>query len=417
MKNQYFKGLKCTHCNKEYGPDADLLLCPECEHLLDPFYDYEALKRDWKKLDIKSRPNDIWRYKELMPVVDFDKIVTLGEGGVPILDCPEIAKELGVKEFYIMCDYMLPSGSLKDRTIAITATKAKEFGYDVLSCDSSGNKAASVATYAARAGIKSVVFVPDTTPAAKVAQSLFHNATLVKVKADLSTLSEMYRSVIRSKKYRWYDCGIDNPYRYEGKKTYAYEIIDRLNGRAPDYILQPASLGMSIVKAWKGFREARELGMYDGEFPKMVCCQSDKVGPIVSAINSGADHVTPSKRVPTVASALAVADPVLNGEETLKAVRESGGTGIHTDDETLLHYWKKLAGIGIFCEPSSAIGVASAYKMAKDGKLRESDVMVAIVTGSGFKDIGRVEENVSMPEKSVEDLNQLYAYIEETDVG
>lgn len=412
MKNRYFKGLECIRCHQVYAPTQDLLLCPSCNNLLDPIFDYDSLRGDWESLNVSARPNDIWRYRELMPIVDFDQIVTLGEGGVPILDCPELADEIGVKNLYVMCDSVLPTGSLKDRTIAITATKAKEFGYGVLTCDSSGNKAASVAAYAARAGLKSVVFVPDSTPVPKVAQALFYGAKLIKIKSDYTGMNNMYREIIESKRYRWYDCGTGNPFRYEGKKTYAFEILERLGGEAPDYVLQPASLGMSIVKAWKGFKEAELFRMMKGEAPKMVACQAEQCGPVVTAINTGAPHVTPVERADTVATAIAVADPALIGEETLRVVRESKGLGVHINDDDLLLTWQRLARAGIFCEPSSAISVASAYKLARQGRLGKNDVLVAVVTGSGFKDINRVNEYVTMPEESVENVEQLFEYLD-----
>ena len=414
MKNKYFTGFSCINCKSAYGPDEDVLLCTKCHNLLEALYDYDQLKKDWATLDVKSRPNDIWRYKELMPVVDFDQIVTLGEGGVPILDCPELAAEIGIKNFYVMCDSVLPTGSLKDRTIAVTATKAKEFGYKVLTCDSSGNKAASVAAYAARAGLKSVVFVPDGTPAPKVAQAIFHGAQLVKIKSDYSGMGRMYHEIIASQRYKWYDCGTNNPFRYEGKKTYAFEILERLDGIAPDYLLHPASLGMSIVKAWKGFHEAEKLGMMkEIKYPKMVACQAETCGPVVTAINEGADHVTPVPRAATVATAISVADPELIGEETLRSVKESGGLGVHISDEDLLKMWQRLPKAGIFCEPSAAISVASAYKMAEQGRFKGDEVLVAMVTGSGFKDISRVNDYVKMPDSSVESVEELFTNLDQ----
>lgn len=416
MRNQYFTGLKCIKCGEIYSPESDLLLCPKCGNLLDPQYDYERLKEDWSGLDVLRRPNDIWRFKELLPVTDFDQIVTLGEGGAPFLSCPELAEELGVAEFYILNEASQPTGSLKDRSIAITATKAKEFGYRILSCDSTGNKAASTAGYAARAGMQSVVFCPYDTPEPKLGQALFYGANLVRVVGDYSTVNAMYREMVASRTYHWYDCGTDNPFRYEGKKTYAYEIAVHMNFETPSYLFQPAAGGMSIVKVWKGFQEFQLLGLIEG-LPKLVACQAENCGPIADALNAGLDSVPGIKKGQTVASAIAVANPGLLGNETLRAVQESGGCGVKISDEELLNVWKRLGRIGIFCEPSSAVSVASAYQMAKENKLKPTDVLAAVVTGSGFKDMATLSANIEIPAEAVEGKEAFYAKLETIQAG
>lgn len=416
MRNQYFTGLTCIKCGRTFGSESDLLLCPECNNLLDPQYDYERLKADWNKLDVLRRPDDIWRFRELLPVADFEQIVTLGEGGAPFLSYPQLAKELGVAEFYILNDGAQPTGSLKDRSIAVTATKAREFGYQILSCDSTGNKAASTAAYAARAGMRSVVFCPYDTPEAKLGQALFYGADLVRVVGDYSTVNAMYREMVASRKYRWYDCGTDNPYRYEGKKTYAYEIAVHMGFRTPTWLFQPAAGGMSIVKAWKGFQEFRTLGLTQ-ELPKLAACQAENCGPIVDALNAGLDFVPGMEKGPTIASAIAVSKPALLGDETLHAVQESGGCGVKISDEELLKVWKKLGRVGIFCEPSSAVSVASAYQMARENRLKSTDVLVAVVTGSGFKDMAALSANVEIPTEAVEGKEAFYARLEKLQAG
>ncbi len=412
MTNDYFTGLKCIHCGKIFNSTEDLLLCPECGNLLDPQYDYEQLKTDWSGLGIEHRPNNIWRFKELLPIVDFDQIVTLGEGGAPLLDFPVLAKELGVAKLYILNDAGQPTGSLKDRSIAVTATKAKEFGYRVLSCDSTGNKAASTAGYAARAGLESVVFCPHATPAPKIAQAVFYGAHLVRVMGHYSQINSMYREMVASHKYHWYDCGTDNPYRYEGKKTYAYEIVQGLGWKTPTYVLQPAAGGMSVVKAWKGFNEFKRMGLVD-DLPAMVACQAANCGPIVDAIDAGFDYVPGIEKGNTIASAIAVSNPALLGNETLQTVVESSGCGVKVTDEDLLSTWERLGKVGVFCEPSSAIAVASAYQMAKQGKLKSTDVLVAVVTGSGFKDTETLNKYINVPEDAVDGKEEFYRKLDE----
>jgi threonine synthase len=194
--------------------------------------------------------------------------------------------------------------------------QAVEFGYQVLSCDSTGNKASSTAAYAARAGLRSVVFCPWDTPLPKMAMAVFFGARLIRVRGHYSEINAMYRRLIGSGRVKWYDCGTDNPFRYEGKKTYAYEIAQALGWKAPDRVLHPAAGGMSLVKTWKGFNEFQTLGWVD-RVPAMTVVQAAACAPIVAAWEGGAPAVTPVTRQPTVATALAAADPGLLGHRTL----------------------------------------------------------------------------------------------------
>ncbi len=406
---RYFVDLRCTGCDARFPPDTDLLLCPHCSSLVDPEYDLERLRSDLPRLRLESRLPTIWKWRELLPILDSTKIVSLGEGGSPLISCETLALKLGVGAVHILDDASaLPTGSLKDRSIAVAATKAVEFGYEVLSCDSTGNKGASMAAYAARAGLRSVVFCPWDTPLPKMAQALFYGADVIPVRGHYSQINAMYRRLIKSGKFRWYDCGTDNPYRYEGKKTYAYEIAANLGWKAPSMILHPAAGCMSIVKMWKGFQELQSLGLVD-EAPALTACQAETCAPIVQAWRSGASTVGGVEKGSTVASAIAVASPGLLGNATLEAIRASKGRAVAVSDDRLLESWRELGRLGIFCEPSAAISVASAVQLAESGKLASDDVLVCVVTGSGFKDSDTLLKNVEVPKdvaESYEDLEE-----------
>lgn len=406
-ENEYFVRLECTGCGEIFPPEADLLLCPHCTSLVDPVYDLERLHSDLDGLQMDRRYPSIWKWKELLPVLDFTKIVTLGEGGSPLLKCDEMARRLDVGEVYVLNDASAtPTGSLKDRSIAVAATKALELGYEVLSCDSTGNKGASIAAYAARAGMSSVVFCPWDTPLPKMAQALFYGARVIRVRGHYSQVNAMYRRLIQSGRFRWYDCGTDNPFRYEGKKTYAYEIASAFGGKAPSMILHPAAGCMSIVKMLKGFKELRFLGLIDA-IPALAACQAEACAPLVRAWQSGAPTVSPVTKGATVASALAVSDPGLLGKPTLQAIRESDGVAVAVSDDRLLETWRELGRLGIFCEPSAAMSVAGAFALAESGKLSADDVLVCIVTGSGFKDFDTLLKSVEIPSEIAETYEDL----------
>lgn len=398
----YFTGFSCVGCGASYEPSQDLLLCPGCDNLLEARYDLAGLREHLDRDEIAARPSGVWRWRELMPVLDSGAIVTLGEGDTPMLRCDRLAKIVGVRELWVKSDASNPTGSLKDRSITVSATKAVEFGYRVLSCDSTGNKASSVAAYAARAGLDSVVFCPDDTPIPKVTQSLFFGAKLIRVRGHYSQINAMYRRLIHSGQVNWYDCGTDNPFRYEGKKSYAYEIAEHFGWQPPDRVIHPANGGMSVAKTWKGFTELQALGWID-RIPRMSLVQASACDPIVQASRAGATIVSPIEKGATIASALAGADPGLLGARALEAVRESGGSAIGVDDSETLEAMRLLAREGLFIEPSGAVAIAGLRRMRAAGEVGADECVVCIVTGSGFKDFDAIARQVTIPDEIVND--------------
>jgi threonine synthase len=405
----YFTGFTCVSCAARHAPDRDLSLCPACGNLLEADYDLARLAREIDRDALGRRPAGVWRWLELLPVLDSDKIVTLGEGGTPLLRSERLARDVGVRELWLKSDATgNPTGSLKDRSITVSATKAREFGYGVLSCDSTGNKAASTAAYAARAGLRSVVFCPHDTPLPKAAQAIFFGATLIRVRGHYSQVNAMYRRLVASGRVTWYDCGTDNPFRYEGKKTYAYEIAQALGWRVPDRIVQPGAGGMSLAKTWKGFNELRQLGWVD-RVPRMTLVQAAACAPMVRAWERGDAVIEPVERQPTIASAVAAADPGLLGVRTLAAVRASGGAAAGVTDDEIRQAMRDLAREGLFVEPSGSVGLAGLRRLVRAGHVDPSESVVCVLTGSGFKDFERIVEMVEVPAEIVEGYEALEA--------
>jgi threonine synthase len=396
----YFTGFDCLGCHASYPPDQDLLLCPACQELLEARYDLARFGREVDRDALARRPSDVWRWMELLPVLDPTRIVTLGEGGTPFLRSERLARTCGVRELWLKSDAANPTGSLKDRSITVSATKAVEFGYGVLACDSTGNKASSTAAYAARAGLQSVVFCPKDTPRPKMAQAVFFGARLIRVEGHYSQINAMYRRLIASSRVKWYDCGTDNPFRYEGKKTYAYEIAQDLGWRAPDRVLHPAAGGMSLVKTWKGFNELRTLGWVD-RLPKMTVVQAARCAPIVESWRQGLPRVAAVERQATAASALAAADPGLLGDRALHTVRASDGAGIAVDEPEILDAVRLLGQDGLMIEPSGAVTVAAVRRGVREGTIDPGESVVCVLTGSGFKDFDRILDLVEIPSEVI----------------
>ena len=408
----YFTGFDCLGCRAAYPPDQDLLLCPRCHNLLEARYDLARFGREVDRDAVVRRPAGVWRWTELLPVLDPVRIVTLGEGGTPFLRSERLARACGVRELWLKSDATgNPTGSLKDRSITVSATKAVEFGYDVLSCDSTGNKASSTAAYAARAGLRSVVFCPKDTPVPKMAQAVFFGARLIRVDGHYSQINAMYRKLIGSGRVKWYDCGTDNPFRYEGKKTYAYEIAQDLGWRAPDRVLHPAAGGMSLVKTWKGFNELRTLGWVD-RLPKMTVVQAARCAPIVESWKNGLPRVAPVAKQATVASALAVADPGLLGDRTLEAIRASNGAAVGVEETEIMDAVRLLAQDGLMIEPSGAVTVAAVRRGVREGTIDRGESVVCVLTGSGFKDFDRILDLVEIPRQIVSGYEAMVAEAE-----
>jgi threonine synthase len=406
----FFTGFHCIGCRAEYRPDEDLLLCPQCDNLLEADYDYEGMKRQLDRDAVASRPHGVWRWLELLPVLDRDAIVTLGEGDTPILRCKRLAEFTGVRELWVKSDASNPTGSLKDRSVTVAATKAVEFGYSVLSCDSTGNKASSVAAYAARAGLASVVFCPKDTPLPKVTQSVFFGAKLIRVEGHYSEVNAMYRRLIQSGEVKWYDCGTDNPFRYEGKKTYAYEIAQDFNWDVPQRIIFPAAGGMALAKTWKGFKELQQLGWIES-LPAMVAVQALNCAPIVRSFLAREERVAPIQKGPTIASAIAGANPGLLGDRTLQALYESGGDAVAVSDDEILEAMDMLGKEGLFIEPSGAVAIAGLRRQVAEGRADPAEKVVCVLTGSGFKDFDRISERVIVGDDIVKDYQEMRAAV------
>lgn len=404
----YFTGFRCLGCSKHYA-DRDVLLCPECDNLLEATYDYEGIKAQVDRGEIAASRRGVWRWGALLPVLDPKAIVTLGEGDTPMLRCDRLAKAIGVRELWLMSDAANPTGSLKDRSVTVAATKAVEFGYRVLSCDSTGNKASSVAAYAARAGLESVVFCPEHTPAPKTTQAVFLGARLMRVRGHYAEVNAMYRRLIGSGTVKWYDCGTDNPYRYEGKKSYAYEIVQHLGWRMPDRVLFPAAGGMALAKAWKGFGEMQTLGWAEGPLPRMTAVQAANCAPIVKAFDEKAERVAPVEKGPTIATAIAGANPGLLGDRTLQALYESDGSGVGVTDEETLDAVALLGREGFFIEPSGAVAIAGLRRQIADGVVSKDECVVCVLTGSGFKDFDLLASRVEMPSQIIANYEEMQA--------
>lgn len=378
----WLKSLCCLKCGWD-APAKKTFQCPSCGTVLEAVLDFDPLSKSILKEIHERKERTIWRWFEFLPVQKRSAIVSLGEGYTPLLQSKGLSEALGIASLYLKNDTVLPTGSLKDRSNSVGISKAKELGFKTAAVASTGNAAASVAAYAAAAGLKSVVMVPEGTSASKLAQAKAYGATLLVIKGDFDEVARLYRSAVEE--FGWYDCLSTNPYRNEGKKSYAYELLDQLEGQVPHWIIHPTAGGTGIYAMWKGYNELLRLGSVF-RVPRLAAAQSEGAAPFAAALEKGLGDIEPFPVKPTVAESIQVGHPKSMGSRALKAIRASKGAAVAASDEEILEAQSLLARLaGIFAEPAGAVSVAAARKLRQTGVVGVNDLVVCTITGSGLK--------------------------------
>jgi threonine synthase len=389
---------KCINCGSEYGIDEIVYFCKKCGDILEIKYDHGELAEALKDNKWQNTPLSVWRYRHFMPISDATKIVSLNEGGTGFHSCEHLAKHLGLRELYVKNEGENPTGSFKDRGMTVGVTKAVELGVQSVICASTGNTSASLAAYAAKAGLQCAVLIPSGKIAyGKLSQAMIYGAKVIQVRGNFDQALDVVLKV--SEKHRSiYLLNSINPFRIEGQKSLGYEICDQLNQEAPDRIIVPVGNAGNISAIWKGFTEFHELGVVKA-LPKMTGIQAAGSAPIAQAIKDGRDTIVPVAKPETVATAIRIGAPV-SWKKALNAIRESGGTAETVTDAEILSAQKMLARVeGLFVEPASASSIAGLIKLVENGTIDKDERVVCVTTGHGLKD---PDTAVKMSEKPVE---------------
>jgi len=399
--------LKCVLCGASYAPGEVEYTCPACglDGTLDVLYDYKEAARTMTKESLSGRERSLWRYEEILPIVDKGSIPHLAVGWTPLYECPAVAEEYGVREFRVKDDGRNPTGSLKDRASAVGVARAIDINQRTIACASTGNAASSLSGFAAVGGLRSFIFVPEKAPVAKVTQLLVYGATVVLVKGDYADVFNLATAAI--KKYGWYNrnCAI-NPYLVEGKKTCALEIAEQTGWDLPDRVFISVGDGCCIGGLYKGFSDLLRMGLIS-RMPKIVGVQAQGAKPIYEAFKNKAERVAFGP-ADTVADSISVGAP-RNWAKALRAVRSSEGDMVTVSDEEILSAIPELARkTGVFGEPAGAAAFAGFRKMAKEGLLGRGERVAVVVTGNGLKDIESARKSVGAPmlvEPTIEDFS------------
>lgn len=380
--------LECFRCGRTYPPEPYLLGCPACagEHASNLFcvYDYDAVARAFSKDAVARREPTMWRYRELLPVADEHR-VSLGEGMTPLLRLPRLGARLGLTRLYVKDESQNPTWSFKDRMAAVGVSKAVEFGRRVITAASSGNGGAASAAYAARAGLKSIIF---TTPSFPLTMRVLMQAYGSLVIAT-PTIEDRWKMVrLGVEEFGWFPIQNflvpaigANQYAQEGCKALAYETCEQLGWRAPDAMIFPIGLGDTLTGAWRGSSELHQLGFTE-RVPKMI--GAEVFGALEHALEHGLDRTEAQPTRPTVAISSGTANSAF---QSLRAVRESGGTSLSAGDDEIMQMQIALAeDEGIYAEASSVVPLAIIPRLLERGAIAHDDVVVCVSTSTGLKD-------------------------------
>jgi len=394
--------IRCISCGKEYELNEIIYTCSECGSVLEVECEVEV-SRD----TFSCRRQNMWKYREFMPV-DPSKIVSLDEGGTPFVRCDNIGRELGI-ELHVKVEGSNPTGSFKDRGMSVGITKAVELGVDTVGCASTGNTSASLAAYAARAGLGCVVLLPSGKVAlGKLAQAMFHGAQVLSVRGNFDEALEAVTELALMGEL--YLLNSVNPFRLEGQKTIGFEIVDDLGWESPDRIILPVGNAGNISAIWKGISEFHRAGFIE-ERPMMTGIQAEGAAPVVEAFRKGKMEIDPVRNPETVATAIRIGAPV-SYLKALRAIYESDGYAETVTDGEILSAQKLLArreGIGV--EPASAASIAGLLKLVDEGVIDRGERVVCVVTGHVLKDPDTAIRASTEPIEVEPDINQLRSVI------
>jgi len=378
----YLTHLECGRCGKSHPATEPQNLCTVCDKPLLARYDMTALAQVWSKESLAHRPEDMWRYREILPIVNEENIVSLGEMMTPLLRAKQLGDALKLKSLWIKDESQMPTGTFKARGLAMAVSKAKEFGLTELVIPSAGNAATALSVYAVRAGMRAHIFMPQDAPAFNLETTRLAGAQVELVGGLITDAGRIVAE--RKEQEGWFDVStLKEPYRVEGKKTMGFELAEQLGWRLPDVIIYPTGGGTGIVGMWKAFDELEQLGWMDAKRPRMVSVQATGCAPIVKAFHEGKLEAEFWQDASTVAAGLRV--PKAIGDFLiLNALKQSGGTAVTVSDAEILNAMNELASSeGVLACPEGAATVAGLKTLRENGMIKSDEEVVLFNTG-GF---------------------------------
>jgi threonine synthase len=374
--------LRCRECGKAWG-NQPRSICDDCFSPLEVSYDYDAVRAKFTREKIAPRPPNMWRYSELLPLPQGFQ-PSLPVGFTPLLSAPQLGKEIGGRKVFIKNDAVcLPTLSFKDRVVAVALSQARAFGFDTVSCSSTGNLANSVAAQAARNGFKAWIFIPADLEAAKILNTQVYGAKVVRIAGSYDQVNRLCSQI--ADEHRWGFVNVNlRPYYAEGSKTVGFEIAEQLGWRLPDNVVVPMAGGSLIVKIKKAFDEFIALGLVDPKPVKFFGAQATGCSPISTAVKAGNADIEPQKPA-TIARSLAIGNPA-DGHYAIKAITNSGGWSEDVSDPEVVESIQLLAETeGVFTETAGGVTLGCTRKLIRDGRISPDETTVVCITGNGLK--------------------------------
>ena len=384
----YVQNLRCRECGREYEV-APIFTCEWCFGPLEVSYDYDTIGSAISREKIAAGPASIWRYADLLPV-DRGHAVDLGAGFTPLVRADRLAAALALGEVWVKNDTLNPTNSFKDRVASVALSKALEFGFKTAACASTGNLANSVAAHAARAGLRSFVFIPSNLERAKVVTTAVYGGNVIAIEGNYDDVNRLCAELAGT--YRWAFVNVNvRPFYAEGSKTLAYETAEQLGWETPDHVVVPVASGSLLTKIRKGFDELHKVGLVE-QPPNVRVSGAQALGcsPVATAWSEGSDTIRPVKP-DTIAKSLAIGNPA-DGYFALDAVRQTEGGLAAVSDGEVVEGIRLLARTeGIFAETAGGVTVASLKRLADEGVVSADERVVIYITGLGLKTLDAVE--------------------------
>lgn len=387
--------LRCTGCGRTALPDR--FRCEHCHDLLEMIYpgweehgpaglDKVALKRLWNDRRASLDPADqsgVWRFREMLPEIPAEQIITIREGNTPVYELPHCANSAGVKQLYAKHQGMNPTGSFKDTGMTVAASFARHAGYKWVACASTGNTSASMAAYAARGGLHSLVLIPDGKISwSKLSQSLDYGAITCQLKTDFDGCVRVLNEVVQ--RMPVYLLNSVNPYRVEGQKTVALELLEQFEWEVPDHIIVPGGNLANSSAIGKAMREMKQLG-FISRLPRISVIQAEGANPLVRSIRENGGVKLIPVQADTMATAIRIGNPA-SWKKALRVIQETGGTVEQVSEVEIAQAKAEIGADGIGCEPASAVTLAGLKKLVQQRLVKSGDFVVLILTGHVLKD-------------------------------
>jgi threonine synthase len=382
-KKSWFSNLKCRECGRLYEKEA-IHICEFDFGPLEAAYDYEAIQEVLTRELITSRPQTMWRYRELLPI-DGEPTVGTRVGFTPLVKADRLAKKLGIRELWIKNDTVnYPTLSFKDRVVSVALSRARELGFEVVACASTGNLANSVAANAAAAGLKSYVLIPADLEQGKILGSLVYGTNVIAIKGPYDQVNRLCSEI--AGKYGWGFVNVNlRPYYAEGSKTMGFEIAEQLGWTLPRHTVVPMASGSLLTKIHKAYKEFIALDLVKKTDFSIHGAQASGCSPISTAFKRGTDIVRPVQTPETIAKSLAIGTPA-DGYYAIHSMKETGGSAEDCTDEEVVEGIKLLAEYaGIFAETAGGVTLACAKKLIETGKIPRNESAVLCITGHGLK--------------------------------